>query len=87
MSSNRDRLQVTPFMLSAARVFAADVVEQILDEIRPRPVVHAISWWQRPLGWLGIATMALCGERIVARRVAGPVRECRECQRAVDGER
>ena len=74
-------------MLSAARVFAADVVEQILGEIRPLPVVHVSSWWQRPLGRLGIATPALCNEWIVARRVPGPLRECRECQRAVDGER
>jgi hypothetical protein len=33
VSGNRDSLQVTPFMLSAARVFAADVVEQIHGEL------------------------------------------------------
>lgn len=53
----------------------------------PLPVAHVTSWWQRPLGWVGIATPTLCNERIVAGRVSGPVRECRECQRALDGER
>jgi hypothetical protein len=31
-------LTVTPFMLDAARVFSADVVEQILDELEPERV-------------------------------------------------
>jgi len=52
----------------------------------PVPLVHATSPWKRPLGWLGIRTRALCGERIVAGKVSGPTQKCRECQRAVDGE-
>lgn len=50
------------------------------------PVDHVTSWWQRPLGWFGIRTAALCNKRIVARKASGPSRECRECQRALAGE-
>lgn len=50
------------------------------------PVVHVTSWWQRPLGRLGIKTGALCNTKIVAQKDSGPSRECRECQRAVRGE-
>lgn len=51
------------------------------------PVVHATSWWQRPLGRLGIRTSAWCGAQVVAGRPIRLSRECRECRRAVDGER
>lgn len=52
------------------------------------PVEHAASWWQFVAGWFGIRTRAWRGKEILARRrhVPGAPR-CRECQRAVDGER
>lgn len=53
----------------------------------PLPLVHATSRWQRVLGRLGIRTRAWCGKWIVAGRLVGASRECRECRRAVDGER
>lgn len=56
-------------------------------ELEQAPVAHVTAWWQRPLGWLGFRSMALCGERIVARRAPSVYRECRECRRALDGER
>lgn len=52
------------------------------------PVDHAMSWWQYVAGWLGIPSRAWCGAKVVARRrrVSGATR-CRECQRALRGER
>lgn len=52
------------------------------------PTDHAVSPWQFVAGWFGIRTRAWCGAKIVARRrrVPGAVR-CRECQRALAGER
>lgn len=77
-----------------------EVLRRIADEItaealarlhndleQPPTVVHAVSRYQRWLGRLGIATRAYCGKRIVPGDASGPTRECRECRRAVDGER
>lgn len=69
-------------------VFGPDAVEWIRTELaRVAPVAHATARWQRVLGRLGIPTPTLCNAWIVARRLSGPARKCRECQRALDGER
>lgn len=69
-------------------VFGPDAIGWIRAELEKQlPIAHATSRWQRPLGWFGIPTPALCNEWIVARRLSGPTRECRECRRALDGER
>jgi hypothetical protein len=56
-------------------------------EAKLAPVVHATSRWQRLLGRVGIRTRAWCGARIVAGKATGLTQKCRECQRALDGER
>lgn len=73
-------------LLRMADGIAAEALARLHSDLQ-LPVVHATSWWQRLLGWLGFRTTAWCGERIVAGRPVGPSRECRECRRAVDGER
>lgn len=79
---------VTETLLELVALFGPDALAWIRAELeRQVPVLHAVSWWQRLLGRLGVRTMALCGERIVARTVPGPMQQCRECQRAVDGAR
>lgn len=73
-------------LLRMADGIAAEALARLHNDLQ-LPVVHATSWWQHPLSWLGIRTTAWCGKRIVAGRLSGPTRECRECRRAVDGER
>lgn len=73
-------------LLRMADGIAAEALARLHNELQ-LPVAHATSWWQRPPGWFRIRTRAWCGERIVAGRLSGPSRECRECRRAVDGER
>lgn len=73
-------------LLRMADGIVAEALARLHNDLQ-LPVAHATSWWQRPLGWFRIPTTAWCGKRIVARRVVGPSRECRECRRAVDGER
>jgi hypothetical protein len=78
-------VRVAEALNEIVEVFGVDAIDWIRAELERRtPVVHVTSWWQRPLGRLGIATRALCGERIVARTVPGPMRQCRECQRDAD---
>lgn len=81
-------VQVAETLNEIVALFGVDAVEWIRAElVKHLPVVHAMSRWQRVLGRLGFRTRAWCGERIVAGCPAGAVRECRECRRAVDGER
>jgi hypothetical protein len=81
-------VQVAETLNEIVDLFGVDAVEWIRAElVKHLPVVHAMSRWQRVLGRLGFRATAWCGERIVAGCPAGPVRECRECRRAVDGER
>lgn len=81
-------VRVAETLNEIVELFGPDAIDWIRAElVKQLPVVHATSRWQRQLGWLGIATTAWCGKRIVAGRLPGPSRECRECRRAVDGER
>jgi hypothetical protein len=73
-------------LLRVADGIAAEALARLHNELQ-LPVVHATSRWQRVLGGLGFRSTAWCGARIVAGRPSGPSRECRECRRAVDGER
>lgn len=69
-------------------LFGPDAIEWIrAGLVKQLPVVHASSRWQRVVGRLGFRTTAWCGARIVTGRPSGLSRECRECRRAVDGER
>jgi hypothetical protein len=79
---------VAETLIEIVALLGVDALGWIRGELEQQlPVVHVTAWWQRPLGRLGIKTTALCGERIVASEVAGLTRPCRECQRALDGER
>lgn len=73
-------------LMRMADGIAAEALARLHNELQ-LPLVHATSPWQRLLGRLGIRTRAWCGARIVAGLPAGATRECRECRRAVDGER
>jgi hypothetical protein len=80
--------QLADTLNEIANLFGVDALDWIRAELeRQVPVLHVTAWWQRLLGRLGIRTRALCGERIVARMVPGPMQTCRECQPALDGER
>jgi hypothetical protein len=77
--------QLADTLNEIANLFGVDALDWIRAELdRQVPMAHVVSWWQRPLGRLGIATRALCGERIVARTVPGPMHECQECRRDAD---
>ena len=73
-------------LMRMADGIAAEALARLHNELQ-LPIVHATSRWQRLLGGFGIRTRAWCGARIVAGRPSGLARECRECRRAVDGER